>query len=117
MLFYQQFLNLLKDIGYNITENENGIKSMILVEEILKRQNIVQDRLLNHRVVGIPNLQENEKKYIVEKFSNYIQDDDFLSDFNLVGKCLMESLNDCIRITEKVIIRITNDCEKTNNVF
>ncbi|SFI42521.1 hypothetical protein SAMN05192551_1212 [Tindallia magadiensis] len=114
---FEEIIRLLKCKGYEITENKTGIFSFINVQELLNRENILENKLLKDRIFGFPELKDGDKESIILEFSHYIQNTRTIDDFYKAKAILLNSLNGCIEITETVIIRITNEYERRNNIF
>ncbi|MCR8644214.1 hypothetical protein NV379_16290 [Paenibacillus sp. N1-5-1-14] len=108
----------VENLGYEITQNEVGIKSFFNVEDLINtKKDYLSTVILKDKIVGIPDLTEEEKQSMNEAFNNYLYTTNSIKDYFRIKEKVISLLNELVEILELIIITITNKYERKSSLF
>ena len=110
---FEIFVLLLNEKGYKIEGNVYGIQSLINVNDLL----IGKNNLLKEKIAGVPIVDEKDKEFIISNFEFKLRESKVIDLFNLAKVELINSLEEAIHTTEAIIVRISNEFERKNNIY
>lgn len=107
---------ILKNYGYEITDNRGGIASFIKLGNIISEISVGEWEIVGESIVGMPKISREHVPYIVEELDKFLYEKKYAKVFNNNIENIVKILDKCIYIIEFVIINITKQYE-TNNMF
>ncbi|KOR90393.1 hypothetical protein [Paenibacillus solani] len=108
----------LESLGYKISENESGIESCFDIEDLIKRQtDILKTSILNNKILGMPDILEEDKEMLNVRFNAYIHNTTDITELESSKHKLTISIKSLVDIIELIIITITNKYERQSKLY
>ncbi|MGG3623128.1 hypothetical protein ABES25_06135 [Bacillus gobiensis] len=111
------FVELLRERGYEIKENDFHMGHFFGVDETVNKKTNLALEIFNDNISGVPEVENEDQQAINEIFNEYILNNDKVDILKNKRQITIESIEDCKEVVELIIITIINKYERQNNIF